>query len=262
MTNPRRRNNPPNKSDTETNEREHVVQIKRKGRKRNGRDDKATFGAVKKIGLSCLALVTMIIGIAMYKTFLIKQFELETFPDNVPDFSDDYRTTAELLRLIVANAKDVIRFEKELADFSATRELDKFLGEHIRPMQDKLASLKSQTAGYEKMEHIAGGPTSFIESSTKELIHMEDNMGALYDKVAKIIVEERKRIGYFRESVNDVRFKAKHVMDLMMHPSLTEKAVYLIPMTGTSDGEAFELLKHILKPRDCPSFGQIGRIVR
>ncbi|OXA49765.1 hypothetical protein Fcan01_15340 [Folsomia candida] len=64
-------------------------------------------------------------------------------------------------------------------------------------------------------------------------------------KVAKIITEERKRIGYFRESVNDVRFKARHVMDLMMHPSLTERAVYLIPMTGTSDGEAFELLKHI-----------------
>ncbi len=46
---------------------------------------------------------------------------------------------------------------------------------HVRPAMDKVGSIRSQTAMYEKMERIPGGPTNFIETSMKTLDGIEDN---------------------------------------------------------------------------------------
>jgi hypothetical protein len=40
---------------------------------------------------------------------------------------------------------------------------------NLRPIQERIASLKTQTAQYEKMERIPGGPTQFIDSSLHEI---------------------------------------------------------------------------------------------
>lgn len=45
----------------------------------------------------------------------------------------------------------------------------------LRPIQKRIASLMVQTSQYEKMEKIPGGPTSFIETSLKELDSIIEN---------------------------------------------------------------------------------------
>jgi hypothetical protein len=39
----------------------------------------------------------------------------------------------------------------------------------LRPIQERISSLRVQTSQYEKMSQISGGPTNFIETSIKEL---------------------------------------------------------------------------------------------
>ena len=43
----------------------------------------------------------------------------------------------------------------------------------MRPVLERVASIRTQTSQYEKMDHVPGGPTNFMMTTQKELDKIE-----------------------------------------------------------------------------------------
>lgn len=71
-----------------------------------------------------------------------------------------------------------------MANFADGLQLDVFLEKNLQPIQNRITSLQTQAASYEKMgSSIPGGPVTFIDAASKELKELMEQMHNLYAEV-------------------------------------------------------------------------------